>query len=663
MKTMTRCLCVTAALLLCATSISARAALGPAVETSQGNPGTPATPAPPAPPPTPPPPAGSPADPHSFGRPAEVAVRHLALDLTVDFESRRLTGRATLDLERRDPAARTLRLDTRDLEIAAVYLDGNPAPAAFTLAKAVPIFGQELAIALDPETRSVRIDYRTRPEAGALQWLAPEQTGGGKSPFLFTQSQAILARTWVPCQDSPGVRMTYSATIRVPKELLAVMSATNPTGRNSSGVYRFEMTHPIPSYLLALAVGDLEFRPLGERSGVYAEPSVVGKAAWEFADTEKMIAAAEKLYGPYRWERYDLLVLPPSFPFGGMENPRLTFATPTILAGDRSLVALVAHELAHSWSGNLVTNATWNDFWLNEGFTVYFESRIMEAVYGRDYSEMQAQLSKRELEAALGETGAGSRETWLYGDLAGRDPDDAPGAIVYDKGYFFLRHLEETVGRETWDRFLHDYFTAHAFQSMTTAGFVTELEKKLLDSNPAIAAKADVQAWVYGPGLPASIADPKSPAFGKVDTELARLAAGTPPGELATTGWVTQQWQHFLRNLPAPSPVATHRLAALDAAFHFTESGNAEILFDWFQRAIAAEYKPAYPALERFLLSVGRRKFIGPLYASLAKTPNGLAFARDVYTRARPGYHPLAQLSLDGLLAPLAPTQTPQSKS
>ncbi|MDQ1347699.1 MAG: leukotriene-A4 hydrolase [Acidobacteriota bacterium] len=592
--------------------------------------------------------AAAPADPHSFSRPAEVAVRHLELDLTVDFEGRRLAGSATLTLDRRDPAAQTLRLDTRDLEIAAVHLDGDSAPAPFTLAPAVPIFGQELAIALGPKTRSVRIEYRTRPEAAALQWLAPEQTGGGKSPFLFTQSQAILARTWVPCQDSPGVRMTYSASIRVPKELLAVMSATNPTARNASGLYRFEMTHPIPSYLLALAVGDLEFRPLGGRSGVYAEPAVVGKAAWEFADTEKMIAAAEKLYGPYRWERYDLLVLPPSFPFGGMENPRLTFATPTILAGDRSLVALVAHELAHSWSGNLVTNATWNDFWLNEGFTNYFESRIMEAVYGRDFAEMQAQLGKRDLEAFVREIGADNRETWLFGDLAGRDPDDAPGAIVYDKGYFFLRHLEETVGREKWDRFLQDYFTAHAFQSMTTAGFLGELQQKLLDPNPAAAAKADVQAWVYGPGLPASIADPKSPAFGKVDAELARLAAGTPPRELATAGWVTQQWQHFLRNLTGPLDAAG--LAELDGAFHFTDSGNAEIAVDWFQRAIAAGCKPAYPALERFLLSVGRRKFIGPLYAALAKTPEGLAFARDVYARARPGYHPLAQLALDGLL-------------
>jgi leukotriene-A4 hydrolase len=588
-------------------------------------------------------------DPHSFSRPAEVAVRHLELDLEADFQAQRLVGSATLTLERHDPAA-LLRLDTRGLEISAVHLDGQAQESKFTLAEEVPVLGRELAIPLEAGTRTVRIAYRTRPDAAALQWLTPAQTAGGQHPFLFTQSQAILARTWVPCQDSPGVRMTYGATIRVPKELLALMSASNPTARSADGVYRFEMKNPIPSYLLALAVGDLAFRPLGARAGVYAEPSVVERAAWEMADTEKMIAAAEALYGPYRWERYDVLVLPPSFPYGGMENPRLTFATPTMLAGDRSLVALIAHELAHSWSGNLVTNATWNDFWLNEGFTVYFEARIMEAVYGREYTEMQAQLSKRELEEFVARVGADSRQTWLVADLAAGDPDDVPAPIAYDKGYFFLRNLEESFGRERFDKFLRRYFDKYAFQSMTTAGFLQDLTLNLLQSDRAATDRAKVREWIYGPGLPAGIASPQSPAFGKVDAELARFASGTPAGSLATTGWVTQQWQHFLRNLP--KEVDGAKLAELDAAFHFTSSGNAEILADWFPRAIAAKYEPAYPALERFLLSVGRRKFLGPLYGALAKTPEGLARAREIYGRARPGYHPVTQGSMDALLRP-----------
>jgi aminopeptidase N len=407
------------------------------------------------------------------------------------------------------------------------------------------------------------------------------------------------------------------------------------------------MSNPIPAYLLAIAAGDLEFRSLGARSGVYAEPSVIEKAAWELADTEKMITAAEQLYGPYRWERYDLLILPPSFPFGGMENPRLTFATPTMLAGDRSLVALVAHELAHSWSGNLVTNATWNDFWLNEGFTTYFENRITEAVYGREASEMNAVLSRNELEEFI----AGAREgrsTWLLADSAGKDPDDAVGPIAYDKGFFFLRALEEAAGRPAWDDFLRRYFDGHAFQSMTTARFVEILKSDLFAKDPSIATKVDVQAWVYGPGLPAGAPRPSSPDFDKVDAELARFAGGTPAKQLATSGWVTQQWQRLIRGLPATTTSA--QLADLDAAFRFTASGNAEILTDWFQKAIAAGYEPAYPAVEKFLKSVGRRKFLSPIYRAMAATPEGLERAKRIYAEARPGYHSVARGTLDGML-------------
>ncbi|MEM7559822.1 MAG: M1 family aminopeptidase/hydrolase, partial [Planctomycetota bacterium] len=351
--------------------------------------------------------------PHSCARPDQVAVKHLHLDLSVNFEEKRLAGAATLTIERRDKAAKELRLDTRGLDIEAVTC--GDAELDWALGEDDAQLGKALTITLPKEdsasSNRIKIEYATRPSAEALQWLTPEQTTDKKHPFLFTQSQAILARTWVPCQDTPAVRITYSAKIGVPPELMAVMSASNPQEKNASGVYEFKMEQPIPSYLLALAVGDLQFRSLGPRSGVYCEPSVLKRAEWELADTERMIEAAEKLYGKYRWDRYDVIFLPSSFPFGGMENPRLTFATPTILAGDRSLVALIAHELAHSWSGNLVTNSTWNDFWLNEGFTVYFEQRIMEAIFGRQYSEMLARLTLDGLLAEIKELD--ERDTWL----------------------------------------------------------------------------------------------------------------------------------------------------------------------------------------------------------------------------------------------------------
>ncbi len=586
--------------------------------------------------------APSAADPHSYARPEEVAVTHLDLDLTVDFATHKLSGNATLDLDNRT-GAQAVWLDTNGLTIDDVRLGGG-GPASWQLAEPVEYLGQALRVSLPPGAKQITIRYSTRPEAEALQWLAPAQTAGGQHPFLFTQSQAILARTWIPLQDTPAVRFTYAATIRVPAELMAVMSAENVTARTADGVYHFEMPQAIPSYLMALGVGDLAFRATGPRTGVYAEPAVVDKAAWEFAETEQMIAAAEKLYGPYQWGRYDLLVLPPSFPFGGMENPRLTFATPTVLAGDRSLVALVAHELAHSWSGNLVTNANWNDFWLNEGFTVYFENRIMEEVYGRDYAEMLASLSLGELEQEVARLGATNPETQLHIDLAGKNPDDAVGPIAYEKGFFFLRTLEKLAGRERWDAFLKSYFSDNAFHSMTSERFVAILREKL----PEAAQQVDIQAWVYGPGLPANLDRPQSAAFTKVEAELARWQAGTPARQLAAKDWSTHERLHFLRHLPAA--LTPEQLADLDGAFQLTTSGNSEVLAAWLEVAIKNRYHAADGALEHFLTTVGRRKFLRPLYAALAETPEGKEQARAIYAKARPGYHAVAVNTVDGIL-------------
>ncbi|MEO8503809.1 MAG: M1 family metallopeptidase [Acidobacteriota bacterium] len=586
-------------------------------------------------------------DAHSFARPDDVRVKHLALDLTVDFAARTLAGNAQLTLEN-STGARSLVLDTRDLDIRSVHLDGSPQPARFTLGQEVKFLGRSLTIEILPTTKVVRVDYSSRPEASAVQWLTPAQTAGGKQPFLFTQSEAILARTWVPCQDTPSVRMTYEAVIHVPAELMAVMSAENPTERTADGIYHFSMPQPIPSYLLALAVGDLEFRSMGPRSGVYAEPSMLAKSAYELADTETMITAAEALYGPYRWGRYDLLVLPPSFPFGGMENPRLTFATPTILAGDRSLVSLVAHELAHSWSGNLVTNATWNDVWLNEGFTNYFENRIMEAVSGRDFSEMLATLQYQSLTATVKEMGPTNPDTKLHLDLAGRDPDEGTGDIAYEKGFFFLRALEQAAGRDRIDAFLRGYFDHFAFHSMDTAHFVAYLQTTLLGPNPDIAKQIDPAAWIETPGLPASLKAPESKALAGVSAVIARWTHGTLAKSLDTKGWSTQHWLYFLNNLPAM--LAPGQMSDLDGAFHFTTSGNSEILFAWLKLSLQNQYTAADPALDHFLTTVGRRKFIVPLYKELAKTPSGLERARALYARARPGYHPVAVTTLDTVL-------------
>ncbi|MEM1179285.1 MAG: M1 family metallopeptidase [Acidobacteriota bacterium] len=584
-------------------------------------------------------------DVHSFARPDEVAVRHLTLDLTVDFEAKQLVGRASLDLDRRSDA-QALYLDTRELDIRAVTLDDG-VETTFTLGEDQGLLGRELKIDLGADTQTVHVDYASSPSAAAVQWLEPTQTAGGEHPFLFTQSQAILARTWVPCQDTPGVRMTYDATVKVPSELLAVMSAENPTERSADGVYSFRMPQAIPSYLLALAVGDLEFRAMEGVTGVYAEPSVVEAAAYEFAETHQMMGAVEELYGPYRWGRYDILVLPPSFPFGGMENPRLTFATPTILAGDRSLVALIAHELAHSWSGNLVTNATWDDFWLNEGFTVYLERRIMEAVYDPAYVDMLSQLGLQDLRSTLGEVSP--RDSHLHLDLTGRDPDDGMTDVAYEKGHFFLLTLEKAVGRERFDAFLTSWFEAKAFQSQTTADFMAYLEANLIQGDAALAEKVNVDAWVFGSGLPETLPPVRSARFEAVNAQLKGWAAGEIlTADLATDAWTTHEWLHFLRGLPKGTEDA--RLAELDERFKLSATGNSEVLHAWLHHVIESRYEDGYPALRDFLTRQGRRKFLKPLYERMASHADLKPMAVDIYTGARPGYHSVSSNTIDAIL-------------
>ena len=595
--------------------------------------------------------ASQPVDPgedlHTYANAGAVRVTHVDLDLEVDFEARKLRGACTLDLEGADGE---LVLDTRDLTVERVEASNGEdrfRAVPFELGPADPVLGAPLRIERGG-ARKVRVRYSTGDRASGLQWLEPAQTAGLRHPFLYSQSQAIHARSWIPLQDTPGVRVTYSARIRTPPELLAVMSAESLTGSDRNGDYRFRMPLPIPSYLIALAVGDLEFRPTGERTGVYAEPSVVEAAAREFEDTEAMMQTAESLYGPYRWGRYDVLVLPPAFPFGGMENPRLTFVSPTVIAGDKSLVSLVAHELAHSWSGNLATNATWRDFWLNEGFTVYIEERIQEAVYGAERAAMESSLEVEGLKIEM--AAMQERDQVLHVDLAGRDPDEGFTGVPYIKGAMFLRTLEKAVGREVFDSFLRGYFEEFAFRSVTTAQFTAYLEAELLAGRPSVRESIPVREWVESPGLPENRHEPVSAALATAEEGARRWAGGeVRAGQLETSAWTTQHWLRFLRSLP--EGLGSGRLAELDAAFGLTNAGNAEILCEWLQLAVRNGYAPANGALRDFLISVGRRKFLKPLYEELAKTPEGRLRAAEIYAVARQGYHPMAAGTIDAIMA------------
>jgi aminopeptidase N len=588
-------------------------------------------------------------DPHSYANTDKVSVHALALDLAVDFDKRQLAGSADLALDWHDKAARELVLDTRDLTIEAVEAvdaSGAAHAARYTLAKRDAILGSALRIALDAQAPNVRIRYHTSPDASGLQWMTPAQTAGKQQPFMYSQSESIHARSWVPLQDTPSVRFTYTAHVQVPKALRAVMSANNDAKHALDGDFSFTMDQRIPSYLLAIAVGDLAVRETGPRSAVYAEPSVVEAAAKEFADTEKMIETTEKLYGPYRWGRYDILVLPPSFPFGGMENPRLTFATPTVIVGDKSLVSLVAHELAHSWSGNLVTNAAWKHMWLNEGFTSYVENRIVEAVYGKAQADEEFVLAADELRREIPHTPKPAQR--LVPDV--EDADDAASDFAYNKGAWLLRTLEAKFGREAFDAYLRGYFDHFAFQSITTEQMLDWLKPNLLDKYPGKMSLAEVKAWIYEPGIPADAQVPASPRLEAIAAARKDWLAGKrAAADVGAKDWNTHEWMYFLDGLPDKVPLKD--IEAFDAAWHLTGAANAEIARRWYLVSIRGGYVKARPAMAEYMTRIGRRYLVVPLYEALAKTPDGLAFAREVYAKAKPGYHPMTQASIEKALA------------
>lgn len=574
-------------------------------------------------------------DEHSFSVAEKAVVKHLDLDIKVDFETQTISGKAAWKIDNVSKGKEII-FDQNTLNITKVTLGDDEKPAKFKLGAEVEFHGKPLIVTIEPTTTKVNIYYNTTKDAVALQWLTPEQTADKTKPFLFSQGQSIWTRTWIPCQDSPSIRFTYNAKVTVPNDLIALMSAENPQKKNETGIYTFKQTKKIPSYLMALAVGDVAFKAIDGRTGVYAEPSVLEKAAWEFGELGKMVHAAEKLYGPYRWGRYDVLVLPPSFPYGGMENPNLTFLTPGVIAGDRSLTSLLAHELGHSWSGNLVTNATWDDIWLNEGFTTYVEHRIGEAIFGVNEARMQDVLSRKVLSDDMAEYGEKNPDTRLKVDTQGRNADDALSNIPYEKGYAFLQTIEQAVGRKKFDAFIKEYFNAHAFQSITTEDFVAYINKVLIKGDLDLEEKMKMDEWIYQPGIPSNITIPVSDDFVRIDS-IQKNWRTTGIKGLASQIKSTTEKQHFIDYLP--EDLTEKEMADIDAEFHFTEKGNFVIKRQWFVQAIKHNYKPARPVIEKFMIATSRTGSLQTLYKEMVKTSEGKAWAKSIFEKAKSGYH------------------------
>jgi len=581
----------------------------------------------------------------SYARPQIARVTHIDLDLTADFAAHVMRGTASLDILAK-PGAKEIVLDDNGLVIARIT-DAAGHPLAWSVGANDDYKGAPLTVRIGAARRII-VTYRSSPDASALGWLAPSLTAGKKKPYLYSQGESINNRSWIPTQDSPGIRQSWTAKITVPSDLVAVMSAERLTPKGVPGSrgwhsYRFRMDHDVPPYLIALAIGDLAFRPLGPRTGVYTEPSMLDRAARELSDTEKMVSAAGKLSGPYRWGRYDILVLPPSFPFGGMENPTLTFATPTIITGDKSNVDVIAHELAHSWSGNLVTNATWSDVWLNEGFTTYFENRIDEAIYGKERAATLADILwdglQRDLKGALKENKPDA--TRLHGD-----PEGTYGELDYSKGSTFLRTIEQAVGRPRWDAYLTSYFNRHAFQPQTTAGFLADLRANLIKGDRALEDRLQLDQWAYQPLLPDNAVHVKSATLARIDETLDRVNAGGPIASIDVKHWSTQEWLRFLNGLPRKQ--TPDRLAELDKTLGLSASINAYVRSAWLVLAAENRYDPAIPSMEEYLPRIGRGLLIFPVYRALkAEGDWGLPIARRIYGQARGNYHPTVVATLD----------------
>ncbi|MBU1674922.1 M1 family metallopeptidase [bacterium] len=583
-------------------------------------------------------------DPHSWCDDRQAVTTHMDLDWRVDFAARTIAGRASLRFTA--PADGPLDLDARGLAIDEVTTPtGEVVPWA--IAETDDIRGDRLRLDLPAGTTGVTISYVTGAGAMALGWLEPQQTAGGAHPFMFTQCQPIHARTIVPCQDTPRHRVTYTANVTVPAPLVAVMSAAGTGSVPADGggtTWRFEMPQAIPTYLLALAVGNLDQADLGPRSRVYAEPETVEQAAWEFAGVESMIDAAERLFGPYVWDRFDMLIMPPAFPYGGMENPRLTFLTPTLLAGDRSQVNVVAHELAHSWTGNLVTNATMNDFWLNEGFTVYAERRILEELHGTDYADLQGVIRRNALQIHLDQFGPDSEFTKLRTELAGIDPDGVYSLVPYEKGAQFVLLLEDAIGRRKFDAFLLDYIDAFRFQSITTGEFIDFLERRL----PGVLDRIDGRRWIYEPGMPGNELKVASARVDRIRELADGWTGGARPAPDDAATWTPDEWQLYLQDLPRKLSADDCRW--LDETFGLTGKGNYEILVEWLTIAAGSAYAPVLPRVREVLTNVGRMKYLKPLYGALAGNPETVAFAREVFADVADSYHPLSRGSVAGII-------------
>jgi leukotriene-A4 hydrolase len=581
-------------------------------------------------------------DPHSYADLGQGRIKHIDFQIHVDFNKHCLQVQAVYTLDQ--PIEGSFFMDTSDLNVLEVH--SNDKKIFWEMDESDPLLGERLHLHGLNGISSFSINLTTSPGASALQWLEAHQTSGERHPFLYSQCQSINARSIFPCQDTPSVRFTYTADVWVAPPLTAVMAAARRGSQMDGDMncFNFHMPQPIPSYLFALAVGNLTFRELGPRCGIFSEPEIIDAAAWEFAENETKIIEAEKLFGPYVWERYDILVLPPSFPYGGMENPRLTFLSPIFLLGDRSETMIVTHELAHAWTGNLVTNATWEDFWLNEGWTTFAHTRITEAIEGRDYAQFRTALARIRMLKDMDRFGMTSPLTCLWFPMQGLHPDEIFSSIPYHKGNAFLMQLEETVGREAFDAFIKKYINTFRFRSITTAAFVEFMKEEL----PLAASKVDFQKWLYRPGFPEDAPSLKSFIYDDVSEKAEAFVKGERLQSGEIKDWKPDQIQLFLQLLP--ERISFEDCSYLEQLFDIHERTAAATLSAFYTLSVRSGYQNVLPGIEHFVATIGRHFLVSPVLRAMTQSDWARNKARPIFERYRSRHHPITVNYLDKIL-------------
>ncbi|KAF0692479.1 Aste57867_16449 [Aphanomyces stellatus] len=600
-------------------------------------------------------PAAAVTDKHSLANIAVIKSTAIDLQLTADFDRHVFHGYVDITATVIGAGATEFVLDTRALYIQKATIDGEH---VLTTQKEDEVFGTALHLPLPAAARAVgtsftaRIYYETTPDSTAIQWLPKEQTADKTHPYLFTQSEAIHARALLPCQDAPSVTTVYKAAITVPTWATCLMSAVasaDPQATAAKTTFFYEQNVAVPSYLIAIVVGRLESREIGPRSRVWSEPSQVDAVAYEFAQTEDFLKNAEQIMGQeYVWGRYDLVSLPPSFPFGGMENPCLTFATPTLIAGDRSLADVIAHEIAHSWTGNLITNQTWEHFWLNEGWTMWLQRKIMAKIYTDLHFDFDSIIGWNALQHSIDAYGADHEFTKLVPTLDGCDPDDSFSSVPYEKGFNLLYYLSKLVGDDAFEVFAKAYVQQFKYKTVTSDEFKAFFLGHFQSTKATELATIDWHAWFYAPGMP------KRPAF---DTTISaasealatRWSTGAGPFDAKDVdGWTSSQYVVMLERL---LEICVERNHFLDAAalthlgdvYKLTHTKNSEVRMRFQTLCVRAEHAAILPQVEAFLKEQGRMKYVRPLYRDLYKSKFGADAARRIFGQTKDNYHPIAR--------------------